>query len=68
MREVYKAEMDKKYGVGTWDLMQSASRKPTKLGKVECDIMIEFYTNEIEKLLTTKTAKVVADYRALIEK
>jgi Bacteriophage Lambda NinG protein len=68
MREAYKAEMDKRYGAGTWDLMQSASRNTTKLGKVECDIMIEFYLKEIEKLLLTKTPKVVADYRSLTEK
>jgi len=48
--------------------MQSASRNATKLGKVECDILIDFYTKEIEKLLATKTAKVVSDYRSLTEK
>lgn len=63
MREAYKAEMDRLYGVGTWDLMQAASRKVTKLGKVECDILIAHYEQEIEKLLATKTARVVADYR-----
>lgn len=68
VREVYKAEMDKRYGSGTWDLMQAASKKITKLGKVECDVMIEFYTKEIEKLLLKKTAKVVADYRSLLTK
>jgi hypothetical protein len=68
MREVYKAEMDRLHGVGTWDLMQAASRKMVKLGKVECDIMIDYYTKEIEKLLLTKTPKVVADYRRLTEK
>lgn len=67
-REAYKAEMDKRYGTGTWDLMEAASRKMTKLGKVECDILVEFYTKEIEKLLLTKSKKVVDDYRSLTEK
>jgi hypothetical protein len=68
MREVYKQEMDKRYGVGTWDLMQAASRKATKLGKTECDVLIVFYIKEIEKLLVSKTPKVVADYRKLTDK
>lgn len=68
MREVFEKEMDRLNGPGTWALMISASRKATKLGKVECDIMIDHYTKEIEKLLLTKTPKVVADYRSLTEK
>ncbi len=68
MREVYKSEMDRIYGAGTWDLMSAKSRTMTKLGKVECDIFVEFYTKEIEKLLLTKIPKVVADYRRLTEK
>lgn len=68
MREAYKSEMDRRYGVGTWDLMLAASRQTTKLCKVECDILVQFYTDEIEKLLLTKTSKVVADYRKLTEK
>lgn len=68
MREAYKSEMDRRYGVGTWDLMLAASRQTIKLSKVECDILVQFYTYEIEKILVTKTAKVVADYRKLTEK
>lgn len=68
MREAYKAEMDKRYGPGTWDLMQAASRQVTKLSKTDCDIMVDFYKKEIEKLLLQKTPKVVADYRSLTEK
>lgn len=63
MREVYEKEMDKRHGPGTWALMQAASRKPTKLSKTECDVMISLYSSLIEKLLLTKSTKVVADYR-----
>ena len=55
MREVYKEEMDKRYGAGTWDRMQVASRQVSKLGKVEVDMMAEVYQKEVEYLLLYKT-------------
>lgn len=67
-REVYKLEMDKRYGPGTWGLMEMASRKPFKLGKTECDIMITFYEQQIEKILETKSLRVKQDYDKLKNK
>ena len=58
MREVYKIEMDRRYGPGTWDKMELASKKVTKLGKVECDFLIAYYKKEIEKLLVNKSKEV----------
>lgn len=54
MREVYKSEMDKRYGAGTWDKMIVASRQVSKLGKVEIDIMVQHYEKETERLLIEK--------------
>lgn len=57
-REVYKVEMDRLHGPGTWDKMELASKKTTKLGKVECDMLIAHYKKEIEKLLLNKSKEV----------
>lgn len=54
MREVYKEEMDKRYGAGTWDKMVVASRQVSKLDKVTIDMMVEYYTKEVERLLSEK--------------
>ena len=54
MREVYKEEMDKKHGAGTWDKMKVASRGVFKLGKTEVDILTEYYKKEIEKIKSEK--------------
>ncbi len=54
VREVYKVEMDKRYGAGTWDKMLVASRNPLKLGKIEIDILTDYYKKEVERLLLTK--------------
>lgn len=54
MREAYKAEMDKRYGAGTWDKMLVASRQPFKLSKVEIDLMATFYHKKVVELLLTK--------------
>lgn len=51
----YKAEMDKRYGVGTWDKMVVAARAVSKLDHVSIDLMTEYYEKEVERLLATKT-------------
>lgn len=56
MREVYKEEMDKRHGAGTWDKMIVASRSTYKeLGEAEVDVMVEYYEKEVERLLAAKT-------------
>jgi len=53
-REVYKAEMDKLYGQGTWDLMILNSRKVVHWSQFEVDQMVIFYKQEVKKLMGTK--------------
>lgn len=53
-RELYKAEMDKRYGPGTWDTMIVASRQTSKAGKFEYDTMAAYYGKEVERLLKEK--------------
>lgn len=49
-REVYKVEMDKRYGVGTWDKMELMSRVVTKKpSQFEIDTLTKFYTEKIKK-------------------
>ena len=57
-KDVYKPEMDRRHGAGTWDKMELASKSVRKLGKVECDILIAHYKKEIEKLLVNKSKEV----------
>lgn len=49
-RELFKENMDKKYGRGTWDKLQVASRATCKLGKYEYDIMTELYKKKVREL------------------
>lgn len=50
MRERYKENVDKKYGKGTWDLLEMMSRKPSKWGVFEIEQLIIYYKKEVEKL------------------
>ena len=53
-REVYKEEVDKRYGQGTWDKLEIASRQTVKRGQTEIDIMTVYYKNEILRLKREK--------------
>ena len=53
-REVYRDEMDRRYGRGTWDKMELASRTATKLGRAEVLVMAAHYQKEVGRLLATK--------------
>lgn len=53
-REVYKVNMDKKYGAGTWDLMEVMARQPYRWGKFEIDTLTEHYKKLVAELKTTK--------------
>jgi len=45
-REVYKVEMDKKYGAGTWDLMELVSKKRSKWSQFEIDALENYYKKQ----------------------
>lgn len=51
---IYKEEVEKRYGAGTWDKLVIKSRQICKRGKVEIDTMTEFYKNEVKKLRALK--------------
>lgn len=53
-REAYKAEMDRRYGPGTWDLMELASRQVCKHSQFEYDLMIADYSERVAKLKIEK--------------
>lgn len=49
-REIYKEEMNKRYGTGTWELMELASKKPAKLGQFEIDQLEKYYKEKLKTL------------------
>ena len=49
-REVYKEEMNKRYGLGTWELLELASKKPTKMGQFEIDQLEKYYKEKLKTL------------------
>ncbi len=53
-REVYKEEMDKRYGSDTWNKLEIASRQICKRGKFEIEMMTEYYKKEVQKLKLEK--------------
>jgi hypothetical protein len=42
-REVYKAEVDRRYGAGTWDKLEVLARTTCKRGPFEIGVMTEYY-------------------------
>jgi hypothetical protein len=54
MREKYKANMDKKYGAGTWDLMEVASKKPSRLSQFELDLMANIFLKRANEIIKFK--------------
>ena len=55
-REDYKIAMDKKYGAGTWDLMEVLSKTTNKRpSQTEVDILTKFYKQEADKLEKQKS-------------
>lgn len=53
-REVYKEEMDKRYGSGTWDKMELAARATFKIGVTELDLMRKYYQEQVRILKEQK--------------
>ena len=48
-REKYKEEMNKRYGENTWELMESAAKKPYKGSQFELDILENYYKDQLLK-------------------
>lgn len=48
MREVYKENMNLKYGPGTWELMELASKKPSKISQFEIDNAERYYKDKLK--------------------
>jgi hypothetical protein len=51
---IYKEEVEKRYGKGTWNELVLKSRQVCKRGKVEIDVMTEYYKKEVDKLKKLK--------------
>lgn len=55
--DLFMINVDKKYGAGTWDKLQVASRQVCKHGQFEYDIMIDYYRKEVAKLKAERGIK-----------
>lgn len=51
---IYKEEVEKRYGEGTWDKLVIKSRQICKRGQVEIDNMTEYYKKEVIALKKLK--------------
>lgn len=47
-REVYKQRVDERYGAGTWDLLELASRQKSKITQFEIDAMEKYYKDKLK--------------------
>jgi hypothetical protein len=54
MREVYKVKMDEKYGKGTWDKMEIASKKAYKFSRFEVIELEKYYRQKVNELKNEK--------------
>lgn len=50
-REVFKVEMDKKYGKGTWDLMILKSKQVCRRSQFEIDALTKYYKEQIKLII-----------------
>lgn len=51
---IYKEEVNKKYGPKTWDELTIKKNQVCKRGKLEIDVMTEYYKKEVLKLKKEK--------------
>jgi len=49
-REVYRDEMNKRYGAGTWDLMEASAKRPAKIGQFEIDQLEKYYKQKLKEM------------------
>jgi hypothetical protein len=57
-REVYKEEVDKRYGKGTWNKLLIASKQPFKRTQFEIDKMEIYYKQKVKGLKNEKNIKL----------
>lgn len=55
MREVYKQKVNKRYGPGTWELLELQSRQPSKWSQFEIDVLEKYYKEQVKILKERKT-------------
>lgn len=51
---IYKEEVEKRYGEGTWQKLYIKSKQVCKRGQAEIDVMTAYYKKEVEKLKKEK--------------
>jgi hypothetical protein len=49
-REIYKEQMNKRYGEGTWELMELSAKKPAKWGQFEIDQLEKYYKQKLNEM------------------
>lgn len=54
-REVFKQRVNERYGVGTWDKLELASRATCKRGQYEIDVMTKYYQQQVKLLKAQKS-------------
>lgn len=54
-REVFKQRVDERYGAGTWDKLELASRTTCKRGQFEIDVMTKYYQQQVKLLKAEKS-------------
>lgn len=53
-REIYKAEVDRRYGLETWDKLEIASRQLCKRSQGDIDLMEMYYRKEADRIQKEK--------------
>ena len=53
-KDLYAVNVDKRYGAGTWEMLEYLSRKPLKLERFEIEAMTKYYTDEFERIKKEK--------------
>jgi hypothetical protein len=56
-KDLYAVEMDKRYGAGTWDLM-NASKNGKKYTETEIEILTKHYTEKYKELAKQKGIEI----------
>lgn len=49
MREIYKVEMDKRYGAGSWDKMELKSKLPSRKTDFDYKVLTMYYTQKFQE-------------------
>jgi hypothetical protein len=42
--------MNKRYGAGTWDLMEASAKRPAKIGQFEIDQLEKYYKQKLKEM------------------